>query len=145
MIKITNIRNIGDYEDYDEIWAIVRSLKSKSDKLIQVPELAPSSRLLGTYLGLKDNGEWTEQTFQSEYVPRFLKEMNNPIAREKLAYLWQEDKSGKKICLVCFCTKESMCHRSIIAGLLQGSGANVVCDTDTDYSHYWTKYQDLDK
>ena len=145
MIKITNIRNIGNYENYDEIWAIVRSLKSKSNKLIQAPELAPSSRLLGTCLGLKDNEELTEQTFQSEYVPRFLKEMNNPIAREKLAYLWQADKSGKKICLVCFCTKESICHRSIIAGILQGSGANVICDTDTDYSHYWTKYQDLAK
>ena len=40
MITVTNIRNLN-YADYDEVWAIVRSLRNPG-RLKQVTELSPS-------------------------------------------------------------------------------------------------------
>lgn len=145
MIHITNIRNIMNGE-YDEVWAIVRSLKSQSKALKQVTALSPSADLLGRYLALKGMGNWNAQTFTEVYVPQFLREMKeNPEAKSALNYLWSQDKQGKNICLVCFCTDETLCHRSIIAGLLQGVGANVVTDTGDDYMKYHQMYCEINK
>lgn len=136
MIRITNIRNTQG--DYDEVWAIVRSLKSKSDALKQVTELSPSTDLFFRYRNLVKDGQWNKDSFDKIYVPQFISEIrSSSIAVDTLGYLYQQDKMGKNICLVCFCTEEELCHRSIIAGLLQGVGANVVTDTGNDYSHYF--------
>lgn len=144
MIRITSIRGIKD-DTYDEIWAIVRSMKSQSNTIKQVIALAPSENLFHKYLTLKKEHVWNKQMFDNVYVPQFMSEMFNKISSDALNYLYAQDKMGKKICLVCFCPDEKLCHRSIIAGLLQGTGCNVITDTKTDYSDYyrlWANMQD---
>jgi uncharacterized protein YeaO (DUF488 family) len=136
MITIANINQINPF-DYDETWAIVRSYKKNIMGIKQVPELSPSSSLFSLYLRLKKEGSWGFNTFQEKYVPTFLKEMCSKEARNKLNELYKLDKEGKNICLVCYCPNETLCHRSIIIGLLQGVG----CKTcGKDYSYYYKQY-----
>lgn len=125
MITITNIRN-AQKDAFDEIWAIVRSLKSKSAYITQVPELSPPWSLFKTYLKLRDDGNWNKQTFETIYKPQFLSQItNDPAASKKLTELIQKDKAGKKIALVCFCTDPALCHRSLIAQMLTNYGVKV--------------------
>lgn len=133
MITVTNIRNIN-YAAYDEIWAIVRSLKNPR-KMKHVPELSPSWALFKKYLRLRDAGQWNADSFKSVYVPTFLKEMAGTEAQRKLSELIELDRQGKRICLACFCRDEALCHRSIIAGILQGRGIQVQ-GVNGDYSEY---------
>ena len=126
MITITSIRN-AKQEVFDEIWAIVRSLKSKSAYITQVPELSPSWSLFKTYLKLIDDGNWNKQTFETIYKPQFLSQIaNDPAASKKLAELVQKDKAGKKIALVCFCANPALCHRSLIAQMLTTYGVQII-------------------
>lgn len=125
MITITNIRN-AQKDAFDEVWAIVRSLKSKSAYITQVPELSPSWSLFKTYFKLIDDGNWNKQTFETIYKPQFLSQIaNDPAASKKLTELIQKDKAGKKIALVCFCTDPTLCHRSLIAQMLTNYGVKV--------------------
>ena len=73
MITVSNIRNIN-YEIYDQVWAIVRSLKN-SRSMKHVPELSPSWSLFKRYLGLRNTSRWNAESFQNIYVPVFLQEM----------------------------------------------------------------------
>lgn len=137
MIKVVNIANmpVPGYEN----WAIVRSFKGKSGVQWH-PELSPSWDLFNRYLELKDDGVWDEDTFMDEYVPRFLKELaSSSEGREALNNLYRADKAGRKVAIGCFCANEALCHRSIVAGLLQGVGADVDCDSD--YSRYYSAYK----
>ncbi len=139
MIRITNIRNAN--KSYDENWAIVLSLKSTSGLLTQIKDLAPSSALFTTFQNLKNNADWNESTFNNIYVPQFITDLKgNDNARRALDYLWNQDKQNKKICLVCFCSDERLCHRSIIAGILAGAGCNVITDTGNNYNKYYNMY-----
>lgn len=144
MIYVKNIRN-AKYNEHDEVWAIVRSLKSKSPQLKQVTALSPTTNLFFKYRNLVNSGKWNKQAFQDIYVPQFLEELkeNKDISYPYLNKLYQLDKEGKNICLVCFCTDETMCHRSIIAGLLQGVGVNVVTETGNDYTKYYTMFEKI--
>ena len=133
MITVTNIRNTN-FAAHDEVWAIVRSLRNPG-KMKHVPELSPSWKLFRTYLALRDVGKWNKTAFQNNYVPVFLKEMQNEVARRKLSELIDLGKHGKRICLSCFCPDETLCHRSIVAGILQYAGIQV-CGVRGDYSKY---------
>lgn len=133
MVTVTNIRNIN-YPVYDEVWAIVRSLKIPG-RMKHVPELSPSWGLFKKYLELRDAGNWNTDTFQKIYVPVFIREMQAAEARRKLAELAGLDKQGKNICLACFCPDEATCHRSIVAGILQSKGVPVN-GVNADYSVY---------
>lgn len=141
MIYIKSIRNVK-YDEHDEVWAIVRSLKNKSDKLKQVQALSPSLNLFFKYQNLAKTGQWNEQTFHEVYVPQFLTELrtNSETTYPYLNDLYLADENGKNICLVCFCPNETMCHRSIIAGLLQGVGCNVITETGNDYKKYYEMF-----
>ena len=142
MIKVTRINNAD--KSFDENWAIVRKLKSNSDWIKQVTELAPSVELFSRFKALKDADNWNDTTFQQIYVPQFISELkHNDSARKMLNYLYVQDKKGKNICLVCFCTEENLCHRSIIAGILAGGGCRVETDTGNDYSGYYNMYRSV--
>lgn len=132
MITIRNIQNIN-YATYDEVWAIVRSLKYTNPHIRHVPELSPSWSLFKQYMNFRNKGNWNEETFRKVYVPQFLKEMRGEEQQKLLNYLFS---TNKHICLVCFCQDESLCHRSIIGGMLQGAGATVNGLTQ-DYSCYF--------
>ena len=137
MITITDIRNV-DHEAYDEVWAIVRSLKNPG-KMKHVPELSPSWNLFRQYLQLRNTGRWNTETFRNIYVPTFLREMQTGTARRKLNELVWQDRQEKRICLVCFCPDEALCHRSIIAGILQCAGVRIQ-GIKGDYSPYGRLY-----
>lgn len=137
MIKIVNIKQmpIPNFEN----WAIVRSFKGKTEVQWH-PELSPSPSLFNWYLELKERGEWNEDTFVSEYLPTFLKEIaESPAARQALNTLYFADKEGRNVALGCFCEDEVSCHRSIVAGLLQGVGCNV--QAEADYTRYYAIYK----
>lgn len=141
MILVRNIRDI-EIGSCDEIWAIVRSMKSQSKGIKQVVDLSPSWELFKTYRGMSEKGDWNQEAFQSIFVPQFLKEIkSNKKAVELLNYLYKADKENKIIGLVCFCNDETMCHRSIIAGLLQGVGCNV--KVSKDYTEYYEMFKSL--
>lgn len=99
--------------------------KIDTSKFIHVPVLSPSWDLFKHYMDLRNAGNWNQATFASDYVPIFLKEMQAPGAQRMLNHLIQQHKAGKSIALVCFCTDETLCHRSILAGLLQDKGITV--------------------
>ena len=142
MIEINNFNNIC-IDGYDEVWAIVRSYKNynPNSEILWIPELSPSKNLFSKYLKLKDTNKWNTESFNNIYVPQFLKEMKtNIVARNKLNELSRKDKQNKNICLICFCLDETLCHRSIIAGLLQGVNRNVI---GPNYSKYYDLYKQI--
>lgn len=142
MIAIKSIRNVK-YEDFDEVWAIVRNMKNPSKHIKHVPDISPSLDLFFKAKKLMKENQWNKQTFDTIYVPQFLKEMHQQSAINILNELYQIDKNNGKICLVCFCTDETICHRSIVAGLLQGVGCNIDTELKADYSKYYKAYIDL--
>lgn len=137
MITICQISQLK-YANYDEVWAIVRSLKYANPNIRHVPELSPSWKLFCWYRQMKEEGRWNEETFQKVYVPQFLKEMRGEKQQKLLNDLAQ---TKKHIALVCFCMEEEVCHRSIIGGMLQGAGVEVAgLARDCSYYYNWWKY-----
>lgn len=132
MVTICQMSKVN-YASYDEVWAIVRSLKYGNPRMRHVPELSPSWSLFKRYMSLREEGNWNENTFQTIYVPQFLKEMRGKAQQDLLNELFNTE---KHICLVCFCAEEELCHRSIIGGMLQGAGLNVK-GLNRDYSYYF--------
>ena len=128
-------------DDYDEIWWIVRSPQDalKKEKLVQ--SLAPSAELFRIYRNAFHGGEFGEEFFQNIYVPHFLKDLSqNEEALDDLRKLRRES-TEKNIVLCCYCEDESLCHRSIIAGILLGMGAEI--ETKKDYLKYYDVYNDM--
>lgn len=143
MIRITSISELRhETIQYDETWAIVRSLKNPIKGVKQVADLSPTKQLFYSYLNWKKAGIWNNDTFATKYVPAFINGLKaNPNAKALLAELVDKAQAGKNICLLCFCPDETLCHRSIIAGLLQGiDGVEVITNTGNDYSKYRAMY-----
>lgn len=141
MIEIMSIREMERRRfEFDEAWAIVRSMKNPVQGVEQKAALSPSGSLLGKYLDLKKTGNWNYNTFQTVYVPTFLQEIKSSReAKDLLNALVKAERQNKHVALGCFCSDERLCHRSIIAGLLQGVGCTV--RAQHDYSDFWSQYQ----
>lgn len=140
MIEIMSIRDLVP-GNYDAAYAIVRSMKHQAPGLTQLDVLSPSWDLFKMYRELVDEKSWNKESFAKIYMPHFLFEMrNNPKAISWLNRLYLESKV-KKIALCCFCGDESLCHRSIIGGMLQGAGADVKMASGEDYSRYFGLYR----
>lgn len=138
MIHIAQIQNICTAE-YDEVWWIVCSPDNppKEEKLVQ--SLAPTPELFRKYREAFHAGRFNEKFFQNEYVPQFLKELSqNTESGKALEYLHEKSRI-KNIVLGCYCENEKLCHRSIIAGVLLGMGAQI--EADLEYLHYYEQYQ----
>lgn len=142
MIAIKSIRNVR-YKEFDEVWAIVRSMKSPSEHIKHVPDISPSLNLFFKAKRLMKENQWNKQTFDKIYVPQFLQEMNTQPAYDILNKIYQIDKTNGKLCLVCFCPDETMCHRSIIAGILQGVGCDVHTEINNDYRKYYKLHREI--
>lgn len=141
MIEIRRIDRTLDYSKYDCIYAIVRSMKNKNPNIIQMADLSPQPGLFKTYRHLAETNQWDKTAFQKIYVPQFLYDLrHNKAAIDKLNQLYKADKAGQRICLLCFCTDETMCHRSIIAGLLQAVGCDVRLESNADYRRYYDMF-----
>lgn len=130
MIYLENILQI-DPSQYDEVWLITHSLTDQTEEILKqehvfhVPELAPSDQLFAWYRQQVHTGDWGERLFQIHYVPTFLQEIHDyPTARKKLEEL--VDLSYKiDVAVTCYCENESICHRSIISGILWNMGADI--------------------
>lgn len=138
MVTICNIKDIHP-EDYDETWAIVRSYKSTVQGVKQVDALSPSWDLFKKYRNLVQNGTWGEESFKQVYVPQFIQEMTQDEPKKLIEQICRDDREGKNICIFCYCTDEMLCHRSIIAGILQGYGCSVN-GVQNDYTMYYDMY-----
>lgn len=139
MIHINRISNI-DASAYDEVWWIVRSPDSppKEEKLVQ--SLAPSRELFLKYRKVFHTGQFGPEFFQKEYVPQFIAELSkNKEAKAEMEYLCKEG-SKRSIVLGCYCENEALCHRSIIAGILLGMGADI--QADPEFRKYYELFQE---
>ena len=92
---------------------------------------------------LKSINAWDKEHFDSTYVRPFLRLMGTSQARQKLNELYIRDKRDERIALVCYCADENMCHRSIVAGLLQGAGCNVKLTSGADFSRYFAELKSI--
>lgn len=128
--SIAKVKTFGFQNDQriDEAWVIVRSMKTPiqlSVDTIWVPALSPSHELFIDYLVWKNAGNWNEETFQTQYRPRFLKEMaQNPNSREALNRLFKTSRT-KNILALCYCANESLCHRSLIKALIEEAQSGI--------------------
>ena len=122
-------RNINDIEDYSgkEIWLIMRSVTGNLEKIAKlpnvhvVPELAPSEKLYTDFLLWKKKLDWGQEKFDNEYTPRFIYQLStDKKAQLKLLELCK--RKDNSIYLCCACEREQMCHRIIIARLLDQWG-----------------------
>ena len=147
MIYIGNVRS--PRPNMDANYAIVRSARTLNSGMKLCDILSPSQDLFFEYRRLANTPDprdssktlWSPKSFEERYLPEFLSQMRyDPRAANILNSLVEMDKAGKKIELSCFCGQESMCHRSIVAGLLQGAGVRVHTATGADYSRYYDMY-----
>lgn len=140
MIRITRISNVKQGE-YDKVYAPVLSLRHPSPWMTQIKCLAPSPVLFSKFQTLKEDGRWDRDAFLNIYVPEYLQGLrHSPEACGWLNRFCQDDRDGAGIALVCFCTDESLCHRSILAGLLAGAGCHVVTDGIPAETRYYEQF-----
>lgn len=135
--KYRDMRRAGMFDD---VWSIVRGYSFSGTK--RVPELSPDDDLFSDYNSWRYNHSWDGNKFRNEYLPRFLNDVNSSEARNALNKLVKADKDGKNIALLCYCDDETLCHRSIVAGILQNAGVQVETETGLDYSEYGRMFED---
>lgn len=134
-IYITNIRSMHMY-NAELNYAIMRSFRPTSG-VTQVATLSPSWDLFKKYRELSSRGEWNVETFNKVYVPQFIKEMQTSEAQMILHEIVRRSNVGLSIALGCVCINEEMCHRSIVSGILQGIGCEVITETGNNYEKYY--------
>lgn len=138
MIKIGYTQALHRYV-FDKAYVVMRSPKNLSrpangKDIIWLPELSPNPSLFSDYLFWRRSGEWDEEKFVSEYVPRFIRQLDGEEEQEALAKIKTESDAGKTVYLLCSCLDEKMCHRSILAGWFQVKGCQTEC---MDYTGYF--------
>jgi len=87
--------------------------KNPYGNIFHIPELSPSTQLFFEALNLKKAGKWNNDTFNTIYLPKFVEELKQPAAYQKLEELVELSRS-KNILIVCYCSNESLCHRRIL-------------------------------
>lgn len=138
MIKVGKVSELNESQ-YDENWLIVRQPDEFPPFVKHEPMLSPSPELFRKYRDAFHAGEFNQEYFDLVYVPQFLEELaGNEQAIEILDELVYKS-FEKNIFLACYCENESMCHRSIIAGVLLGMGAEI--ETNYEYRTYFYRFQ----
>lgn len=137
MIKIGYVQALHRYS-FDRAYVVMRSPKNLSrpingKDIIWLPELSPKKELFSDYLDWRRSGEWNEERFVSDYVPRFIKQLTEEEGQKALNQIMQESDSGLTIYLLCSCLDEKTCHRSILAGYFQMAGCQTECRDYTGY------------
>ena len=149
MIYLGNVNEI-DPSYYDEVWVICRKVEDcqelieGNDNVFHMPGLAPSQELFSWYRGRLHNGTWDENAFQDHYIPEFLEMFRKGSEACRLMKQLTEESRSKEIVLVCFCVDETLCHRSIVGGILMKMGAWIDCDPKYgDYGEMLKKSGDI--
>lgn len=143
MVTLANISDM-DRESPNQL-LIVRSARNISPWMVHVPELSPTKELFFKYLNLKKMGKWNREAFDNIYVPWFLRDIKANVggSRDMLNNVCIRAREGEDFTLGCMCFDESMCHRSIVGGLLRGAGCLVKTRKDDDYIRYYHMYMSL--
>jgi uncharacterized protein YeaO (DUF488 family) len=84
---------------------------------VWLPELAPSPALFSW----ARSAEWTPARWR-RYARSYLREMREPRARHLIATLAALSRRAS-FSVGCYCADETMCHRSLLRGLLADAGA----------------------
>lgn len=140
MIRIGRISDLSN--DFDENWLVVRVLKGDiPPHAIHEPRLSPSRQLFHKYLEAKADGklnaEWFQQVYAKAYLREIITDRKNLLLLDRL----YQDSYAKSILLAGLCEDETLCHRSILAGMLAGAGAKIVCNVE--YKKYYKMFQEL--
>lgn len=137
MIYIGKVSDMND--SFDENLMIVRSPDEIPPFAKHVPLLSPSPELFSKYKRALACNLFNKQWFDDIYVPEFIDDLSkNDKAVSLLKYLCDYGKN-KDIFLCCYCENETICHRSIIAGILIGMGAKI--KTDDSYIKYYEQFK----
>lgn len=139
MIRICRIQNMGRIKADIKLAAVCKMPHPIEDVSV-CPELAAGDALFAFKTKAKADNTWNMEMFKTCYVPEYLKILAKPEARRLLNQIYKESKAGKTIAIGCYCADEAMCHRSIIAGLLQAIGCEVTGVKD-DYTDYYRQYK----
>lgn len=115
---------------------IVRSCKNSDYYIRQgwriLPQISPEPELFRTYLDLKKNGDWNRDTYDSIYVPQFIKQMKaDMVMRNTLNNVKAMLDMGQDVAFMCYCDTD-MCHRFILGAQYEMRGYNVL-DLCKDY------------
>jgi len=115
VIKENNIKTV-----YLPVRRLLSDIRYKGVETIRVLDLAPSADLLyRTKMGLIDFKTYTDiYLYEICSRPHVKTILNEIVARSE----------NQNIAVVCYCTNEKECHRSILAGILDGLGAKTVTD-----------------
>jgi uncharacterized protein YeaO (DUF488 family) len=98
-----------------------RGLKKEFENWdVWYPELGPSSELHAAAYG-KQGLKIGWETYRRLY----LQEMRSPTSQERIVELAERVKNGETVTLLCStaCTRESRCHRSLLAELVEAAAA----------------------
>lgn len=142
MIKVTNVKNADPVNN--ACLVIMRSNRFVPDGAIWVPDLAPTWDLFNKFQELKKTGQWSKETFDNVYVPQFMRDIQSKKSRDWLNKLYYWDitqEKGVQIC--CTCLLESMCHRVLVGGILEGVGCRVMYDVGDSYIKYYQMFKEL--
>ncbi len=146
MIGLENYYKLryGSPEAYDEVWVIMRSIKGLPTGFTHVPTLAPSWDLFKSFLRMKEAGLWNQDTFEEYFAPRYIRDLVKDFTAPSVVKgLLDKARAGKNIALVCTCQHESLCHRSILGGIIQGLAPEVELHAEGDYRRFWDKMKDM--
>ena len=144
MVEFLSLKEL-DINKYDEVWLIVRSAKNcikllDNKKVKQITELSPNYDLFKKYLDLKHAGKWNHDAFLNIYVPDFINQIRyDDDFKKRIIELKQNP--NKNYGLVCFCSDECQCHRSIVAAICHMNDIKVKTKYDINayVKEYWHK------
>jgi len=104
----------------------VRIAKFLPKGWIHYGEATPSRNLLFKIKDLEKNNQWNKKTFQTHYIPFYLKEIKqNPKAKQELQAIIDAIRSGQNVYYACYCGDATICHRSLVGELIKRQGIDV--------------------
>lgn len=150
LIGVENYYAIVNQEElrqrYNSVWVVMREPPENMPvRFRHVPELAPTPELSLWFQQHKECIYRNPEMFAEDYAPRYIRELSDSqAALNELLILLSSARKGKRTALVCTCYHEELCHRSILAGILQGVAPDIEVKASRDYIKYWTRLVDMD-
>ena len=103
----------------------VRFAKFNIDGFVLDSRLSPPKELLLECKRLEKEGKWSQEMFDSYYTPNFLRHLKNEQTYFALKEIMDELDSGVDVLFVCYCKNPLICHRSLVAKILESYGYNI--------------------
>ncbi len=150
LIGVENYYAMASQEElrqrYNSVWVVMREPPENMPvRFRHVPALAPTPELLLWFQQHKECIYRNPEMFEEDYAPRYIRELlDSQAALNELLLLLSSVRKGKRIALVCTCYHEELCHRSILAGILQGVASDIEVKASRDYIKYWTRLVNMD-